>query len=61
VSRPPETIDCIECGGQCHLISYLPDDEPFDDGYPVAYRCADCMDRFDLVWVDDDSGEGDSI
>jgi hypothetical protein len=51
VSRPLETIDCIECGGVAHLISYLPEeDEPFEEGYPVAYRCADCSERFDLVW-----------
>lgn len=53
MSGPPERIDCIECGGIAHLISYLPDDEPLEDGYPVAYRCADCMERFDLVWDDD--------
>lgn len=59
MSRPPETIDCIECGGTCHLISYLPDEEDYYEGYPVAYRCADCMDRFDLVWIDDDSNGED--
>lgn len=53
MSRPPETIDCIDCGGVAHLISYLPEDEPLEEGYPVAYRCADCMERFDLIWEDD--------
>ena len=53
MTRPPETIDCIDCGGVAHLISYLPEDEPLEAGYPVAYRCSDCMERFDLVWEDD--------
>jgi len=56
VSDPPKTIDCVECGGVAHLISFLPEDEPLEPGYPVAYRCAGCLDRFDLIWED---GEGD--
>jgi hypothetical protein len=52
--EPAPTIVCIECGGTAHLISFLPEDEPLEEGYPIAYRCADCMERFDVVW------EGDS-
>jgi hypothetical protein len=49
-SRPPETIVCVECGGTAHLISFLPPDEPPDSGIPYAYRCADCDERWDMVW-----------
>jgi hypothetical protein len=48
--EPPETFVCVECGGTAHLLSYLPPDHFLEPGYPVAYRCADCMDRFDVVW-----------
>lgn len=54
MNRPAETIICVECGGTAHLISFLPEDEPLDEGVPVAYRCADCMDRFDVVWESED-------
>lgn len=54
MDQPAPTIICIECGGTAHLISFLPEDEPLDEGYPLAYRCSDCMERFDVVW------EGDS-
>jgi hypothetical protein len=27
------------------------------EGYPIAYRCSDCMDRFDLIWEGDDGDE----
>ena len=55
MTKPPEVIDCVECGGSAHLLSYLPEDGHVDPGAVLAYRCADCLDRFDLVW--DDSGE----
>ena len=45
----PDTIICVDCGGTAHLISYPPPDEPFGPGDVVAYRCADCLDRWDLV------------
>lgn len=54
MSGPPTTITCVECNGTAHLISYLPTDEPLEEGYPLAYRCAECMERFDLVWEEDD-------
>lgn len=50
MSEPPATITCVECGGTAHLSSYLPDDEPLDDGYPLTYVCRDCNHRHDLVW-----------
>ncbi|MEA1903257.1 MAG: hypothetical protein U9N56_07010 [Actinomycetota bacterium] len=54
MSNPPETIHCVECGGTAHLISFLPEDEQPEPGTAFAYRCSDCMDRFDMVWEDPD-------
>lgn len=48
--QPPETIVCVDCGGVCHRIGYLPPDEPVESGAIIAYRCADCADRWDVVW-----------
>ncbi|CAN5741477.1 hypothetical protein BH24ACT3_BH24ACT3_18000 [soil metagenome] len=48
------TIDCIDCGGRCHLLSYADEDGEFEPGAVVAYRCEDCLDRWDLVLPDDD-------
>lgn len=49
----PESIVCVDCGGTCHLLTTPPEDR---DGHPgfrpgdfVAYRCSDCLDRWDLV------------
>lgn len=48
----PETITCVECGGTCHLLSYRRPDEEEPTGFAagdiVAYRCADCAERFDV-------------
>lgn len=51
---PPETITCVDCGGSCGLLTHpdTGDDGlpvPFRAGDVVAYRCADCMDRWDIV------------
>jgi hypothetical protein len=49
----PESITCVDCGGICHLLT-----TPFEDadggvgfrpGDVVAYRCSDCLDRWDIV------------
>ena len=50
----PATIICVDCGGRCHLLSYAERDEhgnelPFRAGDVVAYRCEDCLDRWDIV------------
>jgi hypothetical protein len=56
----PDTIVCVDCGGVCHLLSTPPPDDPFEAGDVVAYRCEDCMDRWDLVVPDEDElGRGD--
>ena len=44
-----ETIVCVECGGTAHLLTGFPPDDPPMAGDIVPYRCADCMDRLDLV------------
>lgn len=55
----PDAIDCIDCGGRCHRISFAPE-EGFAIGDVVAYRCGDCLDRWDLeVGGLDDGGAGD--
>lgn len=46
----PETILCVDCSGTCHLISFLPEDEPLEPGTVLTYRCEDCEERFDMVW-----------
>lgn len=47
---PPETIICVDCGGTCHLLTFLPEDEPLEPGTALSYRCEDCSDRWDIVW-----------
>jgi hypothetical protein len=45
----PELIDCIDCGGRCHLLTTWPEDDPPVPGDIVVYRCEDCLDRWDIV------------
>lgn len=52
--RPPENITCVDCGGSCGLLTRPDTDEhgdpmPFRPGEVVAYRCSDCLDRWDIV------------
>ncbi len=56
-SGPPETIVCVDCGGQCHLLTSPREDGSWDVGDIVAYRCGDCYDRWDLVLEADDIAE----
>ena len=50
-SAPP-TITCVDCGGICHLLSHPRPDEDATTGFVagdiVAYRCEDCLDRWDI-------------
>lgn len=61
----PAEIVCVECGGTAHLLSHPPSEghEPWGPGDIVAYRCADCLERFDMELadedVDGDAGRGD--
>ncbi|NNF63626.1 MAG: hypothetical protein HKN07_05140 [Acidimicrobiia bacterium] len=50
----PETIVCVDCGGIAHLLTRFPPDDPPQAGDVIAYRCADCLDRWDLIVDDED-------
>jgi hypothetical protein len=58
--EPPETIICVDCGGVCHLLSVRDDADAREPGDPggdtviAAYRCSDCLDRWDIELSDDD-------
>lgn len=56
--KPATEIVCVDCGGIASLITYLPEDGEVEPGDILAYRCADCMDRWDIVVEDDWEGEG---
>ena len=47
-------ITCVDCGGTASLITFLPEDEPIEPGTVLAYRCADCLDRWDIVYQPSD-------
>ena len=49
---PPREIVCVECGGTATLISFLPEDGEVEVGDVLAYRCGDCLDRWDVVMED---------
>lgn len=55
----PDTILCIDCLGTCQRLTHRPDDDPFLPGDVVAYRCPDCLDRWDIVLEDDDEDAAD--
>jgi hypothetical protein len=57
VILPPPTIVCVECGGTCGLIQAVGPDDELEPGDVVAYRCADCRERFDVVLTEDDDVE----
>ena len=54
---PATEIICVECGGIASLISFLPEGEEVEPGTPLAYRCADCMERFDVVFGEEEEPE----
>jgi hypothetical protein len=47
----------VECGGIASLISFLPEDGLIEPGTALAYRCADCAERFDVVIEEEDLEE----
>jgi DNA-directed RNA polymerase subunit RPC12/RpoP len=49
---PDDEIVCVECGGRAHLLSFPREDGTWLPGDVVVYRCADCLDRFDVVLDD---------
>ena len=46
---PTESIICVDCGGTAHLLTQPPEDNLWLVGDVVAYRCSECLDRWDLV------------
>lgn len=63
---PPETITCVDCGGTCHLLTRPFEDEDgsvgFRAGDVVAYRCSDCLDRWDVELDEgDDPSSGSGV
>ena len=59
MTAPAESIVCIDCGGRAHLITYPPEDGAWEPGDVVTYRCADCLDRWDLILESDDLDRDD--
>ncbi len=53
--QPDRQITCIDCGGRAFLLTAPREDGVWLSGDIVAYRCEDCLDRWDLVMDDDDS------
>ncbi len=47
------TLTCVECGGPARLIMPIPDDAVVAPGDVLIYRCADCGDRWDVVYEPD--------
>ena len=47
-------IECVDCGGAAHLLT-VASAEDLEPGDVLIYRCADCNDRWDIVY--DPEGE----
>ena len=45
--KAPETIIFVDSGGECKLL--LHPVKELEPGDVVAYRCLECMDRWDVV------------
>lgn len=46
-TEPPDSITCPDCLGVARMASYRPH-EGWLPGDVVAYRCVDCLDRWDI-------------
>lgn len=55
--QPAEVIVCVECGGRAHLLQPADPESPYNEGDFAAYRCEDCLDRFDLEVTAEDLGD----
>ncbi|HWW44839.1 MAG TPA: hypothetical protein VN180_07175 [Acidimicrobiia bacterium] len=53
MSQPEPLIDCIDCGGRCHLLVTWAPDDPRQPGDVVTYRCEDCLDMWYIVIPED--------
>ena len=53
--EPYPQIDCIDCGGRAFLLTHPREEGTrWLPGDIVAYRCEDCLDRWDLVLPEDE-------
>lgn len=52
--EPERQITCVECGGRAHLITPVPDEGELEPGDVLVYRCEDCLERWDIVFSDED-------
>ena len=50
----PDEIECVDCGQKAHRLTEPPEDG-WEPGDMVAFRCAGCNDRWDMV-IDDPNG-----
>lgn len=55
--EPAQEITCVECGGRAFLITPIPSEEELEPGDVLVYRCAECQDRWDIVFEPDDIEE----
>lgn len=51
---PDAEIVCVDCGGACYPLGWHSEDGPVEPGTVIAYRCRDCLDRWDIVISADD-------
>jgi len=57
MSLPAATIICVDCGGTAHLLNEEPE-FGYQHGDLLVYRCADCNDRWDLIFDATEDGDG---
>ncbi len=58
--EPEQEIVCVDCGGRCFLLTPPREDGEWLAGDIVAYRCEDCLDRWDLVLPGEDELDADA-
>jgi hypothetical protein len=51
-------IVCVDCGSDAYLMRLPTEEQPYEVGDVIAYRCSGCNDRWDLVVEEDDFDEG---
>jgi hypothetical protein len=56
--EPDAVITCVDCGGKAHLLTPARETGEWLPGDIVAYRCGDCLDRWDIVLDDDAIDDG---
>jgi hypothetical protein len=57
--EPDRQITCIDCGGRAFLLTHPREGGIWEPGDIVAYRCEDCLDRWDIVLGDEEEGSAD--